>query len=100
MLNTNIRESSLNAHDYVQSSGKASTQENTILNFLRDNMHLSFTRRELAESLGMETSTMSARVNSLVKAGKLVELDHKRKCTVSKITAIALKLPTEQSELF
>jgi len=100
MLHTNIRETSLDAHDIVQTSGKAGTQETMILNLMDDNRHLSFTRRELASALDMETSTMSARVNSLVQAGKVIELPHKRKCSVSGINAIALQLPAKQAGLF
>jgi DNA-binding MarR family transcriptional regulator len=99
MLRTNMRETSLDAHDYVQSSGKAATQEMLIINFMDDNRHLDFTRRELAKALDMETSTMSARVNSLVKAGKVIEMSRKRKCSISGITAIVLHLPPRQQEL-
>jgi len=98
MLTTNMKETSLEAHDYVQSSGKAGTQEMAILNFMDENRHLDFTRRELAAALSMETSTMSARVNSLLTAEKLIE-PYKRKCTVSGLTVWALKLPPAQQEL-
>jgi hypothetical protein len=42
---------------------------------------------------------MSARVNSLVKAGKVIELTNKRKCTESGMKAIALQLPPMQAAL-
>jgi hypothetical protein len=95
----NIRQTSLEAHDYVQSSGKAETQENMIINLMEDNRHLDFTSRELASTLSMETSTMAARVNSLVKAGKILEMTNRRKCSVSGITAAVLQLPPIQKQL-
>lgn len=100
MLHTNIRETSLEAHDYVQSSGRSNTQERNILTLLNDNLHLNFTRREVAAALHMETSTVAARINSLVKAGELEEMPIKRKCNISGINAIALRLPAEQKALF
>jgi DNA-binding MarR family transcriptional regulator len=94
-----IRDTSLEAHDYVQQSGRATTQEQNILTLFNDNLHLTFTRREVAAALHMETSTVAARINSLVKAGALEEKP-RRKCNISGINAIALRLPTEQGELF
>jgi len=55
-------------------------QEKAILKFV--NTRKDCTRREIAKALSMETSTVSARVNHMVKYGVLDEYK-KRKCRVS-----------------
>jgi DNA-binding MarR family transcriptional regulator len=98
-MQTHMQPTSIAAYAHITELGKDEKQEQQILHVMGDNRHLDFTRRELAKIIGMETSTMSARVNSLVKKGDVIELSVKRKCTESGMKAIALQLPPIQAVL-
>ena len=79
MTNTS-REAYLN----IEFSGKAETQRHIILNYLREKKKA--TRREIARDLNMETSTVSARVNSLRDDFNLIHDTNTIKCPISKKT--------------
>jgi DNA-binding MarR family transcriptional regulator len=98
-MQTNVRPTSIDTYHSLKS--KFGAQACKIMAFMKDNAHLTFTRRELAECLELETSSVSGRVNQLVKDGDLIELTEKRKCSITGITAIALSLPVAgQKKLF
>lgn len=76
-----MRQTSIDAFYAIEFSGKSGTQKHLILNYLRDKKQA--TRREIARDLGLETSTVSARVNSLRDDYNLVIDDKTVKCPVS-----------------
>lgn len=80
-----IKSTSKNA--YFSIVGQEPTQFDKILASMESGR--TYTRRELAHRVGMETATMSARVNSLVKLGKIRELGRKI-CAFSKKEVEAL----------
>jgi DNA-binding MarR family transcriptional regulator len=99
---TNVRESSLEAFNAMQSLGKFGLQECRIMAFFKENAHRDFTRREIAHFLDMETGTVAARVNALIKTESLAERKDRRECEISKknVTVVGLPLPTGQQKLF
>ena len=64
----------------ILTNGKADTQRKHILKLLATGESLS--RREIASVVMIETSSVSGRINELIKQGILTE-DIKRKCTIS-----------------
>ena len=77
-------QTSRDAYLEIEFSGKSGTQKNLILNYLRDKKKA--TRREIARDLHMETSTVSARVNSLRDEHNLVHDNNTTICPISKKT--------------
>ena len=71
-----VRESSAEAYHGI--GPKASTDRDIIAQLVRQRGPM--TRRQIASFLHMETSSVSGRVNELVEAGELVELDELRPC--------------------
>ena len=57
-----------------------------------------YSRRELATALGMETSTMAARMNALI-ADKRCEVSGHFKCPILGRTVESVKLVAKQLEL-
>lgn len=74
-----------------------SSQESVILDFIARRGES--TIGEIARALDMEKSTVSARQNSLRKAGQLVQ-GAARKCRISGVTCKPVKLPARQLGLF
>ena len=68
-----MRDTSLEAFIEVKESGKLGKQEAIILDYL--NKKRNATRRVIARDLNMETSTVSARVNSLKQKHKVIDKD-------------------------
>lgn len=97
-MRTNVRETSLDTYHSLQSKFGAQTCK--IMTLINDNPQHDFTRREIANQLSIETSSVSGRVNQLVHDGELIELPIKRKCSITGITAIVLRLPLVQEDLF
>ena len=61
-----------------------------------DKMENGMTRGEIAFYTKMEKSTVSARVNEMVKNGMLIELPEKRKCRISNILSyVIIKNPQQ-----
>ena len=77
-----VRSTSAQAHKDIIASGVMGKQENIVFEYV-ERINYSPTRREIATALGMETSTVSARVNALILSGKLEE-DERRTCSISK----------------
>ena len=69
------------AFSQLQKDHAIPTQENKILLYLQDNKEA--TRRQIARDLKMETSTVSARVNSLVNK-RLIRSKKLTKCPITK----------------
>lgn len=65
----------------ILTNGKADTQKKHILKLLATGESLS--RREIADVVRLETSSVSGRVNELIKQG-LIKEDTMRKCLISK----------------
>lgn len=88
------------AYDHHRSSGKAAAQRISIVDHIRRHGG-NWSIGELAHALGLEKSTVSARVNeALYETHELVEAP-RRKDRRSGITVRPVKLPSEgQGELF
>ena len=74
-----IKQSSLDAYIELKGKGKMQAQQKTILQKMIPN--LDYTRRELAALTGIETSTISARVNAMLNT--FISVTGKRKCRIS-----------------
>lgn len=96
-MRTAVCDTSISAyHGTVQTFEEA--QELRILDFIKANGPA--TIGEIAKSLHMEKSTVSARQNKLRKDSALVWADERRKCNVSGVLCHVLQLPKGQAELF
>lgn len=58
-----------------------------------------YSRREIAMSLGLETSAVAGRCNELLASGQIVECGH-IKCPITQRTVQAVRLAGQQPELF
>lgn len=76
-----IKQSSLEAYQEIRGI-KEPTQCERISNYVKQKR--SCTRRQIANALGMETSTVSARVNKLIKDNILYESKEIYLCPISK----------------
>lgn len=94
---TLVRDTSVAA--YHAMAPRLSNQQRKIVQWLAFNCHKTWTRREVATAIGMETATMSARVNALMKLGIVVESGTKID-PVSGFEVGAITLPPFQSDLF
>ena len=77
---TNMRQTSLDAYESEQPTFNA--QERCIMNLLTVYNPKTLTRRQIASKLGMETATVSARVNALLKKGAVARTPARR-CPLS-----------------
>lgn len=73
---TDVRGSSLEAYSVLTESGREQTQCQRVLSYIES--HAGCHRREIADGLGLPTATVSARVNALLKQGKVVEGERHR----------------------
>jgi predicted transcriptional regulator len=80
-------------------SGLASGQRTKILGFIEQNGG-SWSIGELAEALGMQKSTVSARLNEMLNEFGLLVAKPRRKDRVSGVTVRPVGLPQSQMELF
>jgi len=72
-----LRQTSLDAHNDIQSDGTAQTQKDKIKDFLK-RFSDGLTRNEIHRLLGIQINAVCGRVNSLLKEG-LIEEVGKRK---------------------
>ena len=86
---------SFHAH---RNTGRAQAQQARILRFIGQRGG-DWSIGELARAMGMEKSTVSARVNEMVKTRDLVEMP-KRKDRVSNVRVRPVGLPAQQGELW
>ena len=79
-----VRTTSIIAYNELKGSGKELTQKQRILQLINEeNRPLS--RKEISAITGLEINAISGRVNTLLKEGKIKEVD-KRKCKISNKT--------------
>lgn len=93
-----VAQTSVRAFHALQDSGLAAGQRKTILGFVERHGG-DWSIGEIAHSLGIQKSTISARLRELLDAGDLVERP-KRKDRCSGITVRPIGLPPKQGELF
>jgi hypothetical protein len=104
-MQTNVRDTSLDAYEALVSCGTLGHQSQVIMQFitLRSSAGLDLSLRELCLLTGFEINAVSGRCWEL-KAKRMIEEAPKRKCSISRRTVHPLRLPTnhegEQSELF
>lgn len=60
------------AHSQLVNSGKAKTQQEVILNLLKDSLYMN--REQIAKWTGFKESSVTGRCSELVDDGKLIEL--------------------------
>ena len=90
----NVRPTSRAAYKEVKESGKVGRDEQLILDLmLRHWLQGNWTRREIADALSLETSTVAARVNDLIHKRFMLREDHKRPCSVTGKTVMTVRLP-------
>ena len=76
-----IRETSKLAYNQLKSEGKKQSQEQRILEILKEKGGLSLS--EISALTGYEKSSVSGRVNTLKKNGKVFEGVNKVKCPIT-----------------
>ena len=84
----NIRESSLIAYDTLKTEPLGRQQRQVLAAvalLLRTGQHDEgwVSRRQIATTTGLETSTVAARTNALVAARRLVESEDLRRCPIT-----------------
>lgn len=67
-----MSQSQIEAHIQLVNSGKAKTQQEVILNLLKDS--LSMNREQIAKWTGFKESSVTGRCSELVDKGKLIEI--------------------------
>lgn len=87
-MKTNIKSSSLDAFYDHKKSQKLQAQQLKIVSVMQPEKV--YTRRELAQLSGIETSTVSARVNSMIDT--VIQIVGTKKDTTTGKTVEALKL--------
>lgn len=80
-MKTNVRETSIENHYINEASLINENLEAKIAAFVK--LHGPVTRRQIAESIGIDTATCSGRVCPLVKGGVLIEDELKRPCPIT-----------------
>lgn len=93
------QETSIDAYRAHRGSGKCSLQRSIVMKFITQNGG-SWSIGELANSLGWQKSTVSARVNELIHETGELEERPRRKDRISGITIRPVALPAIQMELF
>ena len=76
-----MRETSKMAYDQLKDSGGKQTQEERIVEILRDK-GMSMSLREISALTGYEINAVSGRVNTLKKEGRVLE-GTRRKCFIT-----------------
>ena len=88
----------IDAHHAHDASGLSSAQRHLIVGFIGQRGG-SWSIGELAGALGMQKSTISARVNECLNEFGLLVVKAKRKDRISQITVRPVGLPVKQLEL-
>ena len=88
----------IDAHHAHDASGLSSAQRHLIVGFIKQRGG-SWSIGELARELGMQKSTISARVNECLNEFGLLVVKAKRKDRISNITVRPIGLPVKQLEL-
>jgi hypothetical protein len=87
-MKTNVTESSLDAYFDIKQTSTSQDQQRKIISVMQP--ETIYTRRQLAMLSGIETSTVSARVNSMIDT--VIEIIGKVKDPYTNKTVEALKL--------
>jgi hypothetical protein len=102
-MKTSVRESSLMAYDAI-TTADLGRQERQVLAgvalLIRTGQHADgwVSRRQIAHLTGLETSTVAARVHSLIAARRLVESEDLTPCPVTGRNVHKVGLPTSEQE--
>lgn len=96
---TAVQTTSIDAYRAHEGTGKAAGQRAHILDFIQRNGG-NWTICELAKAMGLEKSTVSARLFELLNETHELEEAPKRKDRHSGITARPVRLPLGQGALF
>lgn len=75
-----IRETSKQVYKEINADGTTSKQQGKIISYLK--VHPNVTRREIAQAMGIDVSSVAGRVNELINANVLSE-HPRRKCSIS-----------------
>ena len=78
-----VRQTSKDAYHNIRANGVAATQFTQIINFLKE-MGRPVTRRQIAQATGIESSSVSGRVHTLINAKEVYE-PYTDKCPISGI---------------
>ena len=79
-----IRETSLVAYNQLKIEGKELTQKDRILKLINEE-NKPMSRKEISVVTGYEINAISGRVNTLLREGKIKEVD-RRRCKITKKT--------------
>lgn len=93
-----IRSSSLDTYHNVIAGSREDGQAELVLDAIMSMGRC--TRRMVAHRLGMETGTVSARVNKLLADGRIVETGYKKPCPVTGISVNWLQITPAQPDMF
>lgn len=96
-----MQSTSLGAYADLKTEGKLSHQQQCILDCMSPGRNYSL--QEIKFITKFEINVVSGRVSDLKGLGKLVETEHKRKCSITNKTIQPVMLPTKplpQKELF
>ena len=88
-----MRDTSNLAYAEINASGQAETQRERIYRFLEalGPVHVTATRNEIANALGIPLSAVCGRVHELLEAGRIEELE-RRRCMVTGYQAHPLRV--------
>ena len=79
-----VRETSLVAYNQLKIEGKELTQKQRILKLINEE-NKPMSRKEISAVTGYEINAITGRVNTLLKEGKIKEVD-KRRCQITNKT--------------
>ena len=94
-MKTAVTQTSLHSYDALKASGFKGQHSAICSRMERGKV---YSRRQVAKVCGLETSTVAARVNDLVKFGQVVEVGT-IKCPITGKHVGAIKLADAQGEL-
>lgn len=104
-MKTNVRESSIENHHFNQATMINQSKAQVIVDYVY-RYGSWMTRRQIAEGTGIETATVSGRVNTLIAEGMLVECDErdKRPCPITGRMVLWVchkdRIPGQQLDIF
>jgi len=98
-MRTSVQETSINAYHQHKNEGRCVYQRERIIDLIRAHGG-DWSIGEIAKIMGLEKSTVSARVNELLNVTKQLSEKPKRKDRVSGVTVRPVGLPEEWPDLF
>ena len=102
-MKTSVRESSLMAYDAITTADLGRQQKQVLAGvamLIRTGQHIDgwVSRRQIARITGLETSTVAARVHSLIAARRLVESEDLTPCPVTGRNVHMVSIPEPAGE--